>query len=262
MKFGIFADAHYALKTYADRHCHDSIGKLEEAIGIFNNAGLSFVVNMGDSIDGDPDKDVELGYLQKVSDTLSNMHNPLHVVIGNHDLATLTKEEYLEYASSHNSDRYYSFDRGGFHFMILDGNFNEDGSDFSAGNFSWDRCFVPGQQLAWLKADLEVSEARPKVIFIHENLDNRLYEGALDPHVIKNHREIRTVLENAGNVAAVFQGHCHTGRYAIIKSIHYITLSALVVGPGRQNNAFAVVELNKDGGIEVEGYGRQISFSL
>ena len=262
MKFGIFTDAHYAEKVYADRHCRDSLEKISEAVKVFNDSDLDFTVNMGDSIDGDPDKNTELSYLEKTSEALSLFNKPLYYVLGNHDLATLTKDEYLKKIPIDQPGSFFSFDRGDYHFVVLDGNYNEDQSDFAAGNFQWDRCVVSESQIEWLQADLSASHLKPTVVFFHENLDFRLYEGALDPHVVKNHEKVRSVLEAGGNVIAVFQGHCHTGRYAYHHGIHYITLSALVVGPGTGNNAFAIVELSSTGGIEVEGFGRQISFSL
>ena len=262
MKFGIFTDTHYAEKAYADRYCRDSLEKLEQAVGTFNSEHADFMVNMGDSIDGDPDKSAELRYLQKTSNILAGYSGPHYCVLGNHDLATLTKDEFIAGARTEVAERYYAFDIDTYHFVVLDGNYNEDQSDYGAGNFQWDRCIVSKMQLEWLRSDLSDAAGTPTVVFIHENLDYRTYQDDLDPHVVRNYQQVQAVLEAGGNVSAVFQGHCHTGRYSFLNGIHYITLSAMVVGPGVENNSYALVELCNGGGIEVVGYGRQISLSL
>jgi len=48
----------------------------------------------------------------------------------------------------------------------------------------------------------------------------------------------------------------HTGGYAAIEGIHYITLRAAVEEAGLANNAFAVVTLFDDGSIVMDGSGR------
>ena len=90
-----------------------------------------------------------------------------------------------------------------------------------------------GAKLKYAGYDILVVKGRaerPVYIFIHENLDFRLWEGKLDPHVLHNHEEIRGVLEKEGNVRAVFQGHCHAGRYSRMGGIDYITFQAAVDG--------------------------------
>ena len=260
--FGVFADAHYARKVYADRHCEDSIDKLSAAVDRFGETGSDFIVDLGDSIDHEPDPETEIRQLVEVNEVLSRVSVPAYFVLGNHDLATLTKETFLREAGSEIREPYYSFDRGGRHFVVLDANCNPDGSAYGAGNFSWDRCIIPQEQLAWLEADLSAAGTVPCYVFIHENLDDREWEGALDPHCVMNHREVREVLEESGKVMVVFQGHYHHGRYESRNGIHYVTLAAMVVGPGTGSNAFAVVRLHPDGRIDVEGAGRQESYSF
>ena len=78
-----------------------------------------------------------------------------------------------------------------------------------------------------------------------------------DPHGVKNAPEVRRVLEAAGNVVAVFQGHMHSGGYAQIEGIHYCTLVAMVEGSGAANNGYSLLNLRKDGTIHVEGFRKQ-----
>ena len=262
ISFGVFADAHYADRVYADRYCKDSADKLSQAVATFNEQHVPFLVDLGDRTDAWSTAETEKAGAAGVNELLSAFNGECYHVLGNHDLASLTKHEFLAMHVSRYRQPYYSFDAGEFHFIVLDANCLEDGSDFAAGNFSWDLCWVSESQLAWLVKDLESAGSRKCVVFLHENLDFRLWEGNLDPHVVQNHEQIKDILQRYGNVTAVFQGHCHTGRYSHSGGIHYITISAMVVGPGPSNNSYAIVRLRGDGSIEVEGYGKQISLSL
>jgi len=262
LSFGVFADAHYADRVYADRHCEDSADKLAQAVATFNERAVLFLVDLGDRTDAWSSPESEKAGAERTNGILSSFTGECHHVLGNHDLAALTKEEFLSMHKNRDRLPYYSFDAGEVQCIVLDANCLEDGSDYANGNFRWDLCWIPEQQLAWLVETLESARSRRSIVFVHENLDFRLWQGNLDPHVVQNHEQIRDVLENHGNVAAVFQGHCHAGRYSFHGGIHYITMSAMVVGPGPASNSYAVVHLHDDGGLEVEGHGRQISLSL
>ena len=83
----------------------------------------------------------------------------------------------------------------------------------------------------------------------------------LDPHILRNASEIREIIEKAGNVIGVFQGHYHPGLYIEINGIPYIGISAMVDGQGYESNAFAVVSIYNEA-IIIEGFGRQQSLTI
>lgn len=253
--FGLFADSHYAEKVYGDRHCRDSLDKLRDCIAEFNARNLPMAVNLGDSIDKVADKAMELRFLSAVREVAETFHGEMATVLGNHDLETLTKEEFLRHYGIR-EPAYHSFERQGFHFVVLDGNCRKDGSDFAPGNFRWDDAWVSEAQMEWLSHDLETHRNQSAIIFIHENLDDRLWNDLPDPHLARNAPAVRRIIERCGNVRAVFQGHNHHGHFDTIRGIPYIGSAAMVVGPGRESNAYAVVSLWADGAISVEGFGR------
>ena len=182
-------------------------------------------------------------------------------VIGNHDVATLTKDEFLrECGATHPA--YYSFDVGNVHFAVLDGNCHRDGNDFSAGNFAWDDAWVSAAQLEWLAQDLAESCDRKSIVFCHENLDHRLWNGELDPHILRNADQVRGVLETAGNVRAVIQAHYHPGLQTTMNGIDYLGLRAMVVGAGLENNSFAIVSVHADGRLVLRGFEQQPNVEL
>ncbi|NKB68193.1 MAG: hypothetical protein GKR89_14120 [Candidatus Latescibacteria bacterium] len=255
--FGLFADAHYAQLVYGDRHCSDSLEKLGVAIQVFQRDEVDFVVCLGDLIDKAEDKATELGYLAAMQQVLARYPGDCHYLLGNHDVATLTKAEYLARCGGR---AYYVFIRGGIRFVVLDGNCHADGSDFNAGDFAWDQAWIGAAQLDWLAGQLRRGE-EPVIILCHENLDDRSEAGVPDPHVLRNAAQVRDVLEQSGRVRAVFQGHYHPGLQRLVNGIPYIGLRAMVVGPGLGNNAFAVVEVGADGRICGRGFGQQADFS-
>jgi len=48
----------------------------------------------------------------------------------------------------------------------------------------------------------------------------------------------------------------------VINGIPYIGLKAMVVGPGLDNNAYAIASFYKNGSLAIEGFGRQNSLRV
>lgn len=250
--FGMVTDVHYADgPPRGTRYYRDSLAKLREAMEMFNRRKVDMAVELGDLIDAGPTKADELAYLEAVNDVFKTFHGPRHYVLGNHCLAALSKEEFLQHTAA-GKRSYYSFDVGPHHFVVLDADFLSDGSPYAAGNFVWTDTWIPADEQKWLADDLAAARPKSTVVFIHQTLHN---DG--NPHAVKNAPQVRKILESAGNVRAVFQGHMHTGGYARINGIDYFTLRAMVEGPGLENNAYAIVTLAPSGGVVVEGFAKQ-----
>jgi alkaline phosphatase len=159
----------------------------------------------------------------------------------------LTKYEFLLTVGQQKS--YYSFDQGGWHFVVLDACFNTDGTAYERRNSSWDNANIPAAELDWLKQDLDQNQ-RPTIVFVHQRLDNS------PPHSIKNAADVRQVL-SGHDIAAVFQGHSHKNDYQEIAGIHYVTLVAMIEGSGAENNGYSRLELMDDGSLRVVGFRKQ-----
>ncbi|MBL7973168.1 MAG: metallophosphoesterase, partial [Prolixibacteraceae bacterium] len=81
-------------------------------------------------------------------------------VIGNHEMdGGTSKEKALEYRKM--PMPYYSFDKNGFHFIVLDGNDKKNPEEKRYNQF------IGPEQIGWLKADLEKANY-PVVIFSHQ----------------------------------------------------------------------------------------------
>ena len=254
ISFGIIADLHYADKeTWRNRHYRDSYEKLTRCIETFDELKPSFIIELGDFIDAN-EKEIEIGYLKKIDSVFSQFHGDRYYVLGNHDLAVLSKEEFLSITGS--LGKYYSFEYGSYHFVVLDGNYNRNGTDYNAGNFEWTETYIHAPQQEWLKKALKKARDKKAFVFVHQTLHDET-----SVYGVKNAPEVRNILEEAGNVLAVFQGHNHQGDYKNVNGIHYVTLQGAVEGPGLENNRYAFVDINNKA-INIKGYGKQESLEL
>ncbi|QDT45383.1 3',5'-cyclic adenosine monophosphate phosphodiesterase CpdA [Gimesia alba] len=251
VRIGLVTDLHYADKPPAgSRHYRETITKLKEVVGQFQSDQPDFVVFHGDLIDSGESLEQEKVHLQTVVKAISAMPFPKHYVLGNHCVDQLKKVEFLQGVGQKAS--YYSFDKNGFHFVVLDSCFKSDGTPYGRRNFKWTDANVPPPELEWLQADLKQT-THPTIIFAHQPLDLK----DTDAHAVKNSSEVRKVLEQSGKVAAVFQGHSHRNHYSEIGGIHYCTMVAMVEGSGLSNNGYSTLDLLEDGSLVLNGFRKQ-----
>jgi len=250
LRVGLVTDLHYADKVPAGtRHYRESLTKLEEAATQFEKDQATFLVELGDLIDAaDSSVDVEQSYLKTINREFSTICTDRHYVLGNHCVDTLTKEEFLGGVEQEKS--YYSFDRGDFHFVVLDSCFRSDGQPYGRKNSHWTDANIPAPELEWLEADLKTND-KPVIVFAHQRLD------VSNNHGVKNNAEVRKVLESSEKVLAVFQGHSHQNDLKEIGGIHYCTLVAMVEGSGPENNGYSLMEIEPNGSIQLTGFRKQ-----
>jgi hypothetical protein len=225
-----------------------------------NTQKVDFLVELGDFKDQNspPAEQKTLSYLQAVESVFHRFDGPTCHVLGNHDVDSISKAQFLANIENTGIDpgkSYYSFYFNGVHFVILDANYKSDGTDYDHGNFDWTDANIPPAELQWLRRDLAESPGAV-IVLIHQLLDGT------GSHYIKNAAEVRQILEQSGKVLAVFQGHYHNGGYSRINGIHYYTLKAMVEGPGPENNSYAIVEVRPDMSITVTGYRKAVSKQL
>ncbi|WP_373653859.1 MULTISPECIES: metallophosphoesterase family protein [unclassified Schlesneria] len=253
LKVGLITDLHYADKPAAGtRHYRDTLKKLTDAATEFEQQTANFVVELGDFIDAADTVETELRYLNTIDREFSAISRDRHYVLGNHCVDTLTKNEFLEAVGQ--SKSYYSFDRGDFHFVVLDACFRSDGQPYGRKNSQWTDANIPPAEVEWLRADLKGTQKKT-VVFAHQRLD------VSNDHGVKNGPEVRQVLEQSGKVLAVFQGHSHQNDLREIGGIHYCTLVAMVEGAGTENNGYSVMDLDPDGTIRLKGFRQQKGYT-
>jgi alpha-L-fucosidase len=261
LRFGLVTDIHYAdAVALGPRHYRQSTEKLRAVVAQWNAEGLDFAVELGDFKDQNvpPDGTKTLAYLGAIESVFGEFRGPRHHVLGNHDLDSLTKTQFLETITNPGiaKDRsFYSFSAKGVRFFVLDACFKSDGTPFDRGDFKWEDANIPEPELAWLETELAAS-SEPAVVFIHQQLEG---EGA---YFVKNAPAVRKVLEDSGKVLAVFQGHRHEGMFHWTNGIPYYTLKAMIEGAGGEDTSSAVVEIDGRRNVRVRGYGRADSLAL
>jgi len=257
VRFGMLSDVHYADREPAGaRFYRQSLGKVQECIDRMNQEKLDFVIELGDFKDQDsvPNEVKTMKYLSDIEAVLQQFNGATYHVLGNHDMDSISKLQFLERVKNTGisaSKSFYSFNQNGFHFVVLDGNFTSESKEYDHGNFSWEDAFISGSQVNWLKDDLK-SNKFPVIVFIHQMLD----DSKNVKQAVQNAGEVRQILEQSGRVLCVFQGHVHEERYNLINGIHYCSVNAVVDGDGPDNNAYMIVDIYKDGSLKIDGYRR------
>ncbi|MCH2210885.1 MAG: metallophosphoesterase [Fuerstiella sp.] len=251
VRFAMVTDLHYADKDPAGtRYYRETIAKLAQAAGQFQTEKPDFLAVLGDLIDAAEEVETELGYLKRIAQEMDKIKLSKHYVLGNHCVDTLTKGEFL--AGIGQEDSYYSFDKAGIHFVVLDACFRSDGVAYQRKNFEWTDPNIQEREVEWLKQDLTGTDKKT-IVLVHQRLD------VAGPYGIRNADRVRKVLEDSGKVLAVFQGHSHENEHQIIGDIHYCTLVAMVEGSFEASNGFSVASVFADGTIQLEGFRKQSS---
>jgi alkaline phosphatase len=263
MKFAIINDIHLGPidKGYKDGVQRKLMGEAEKLVKNFvklmnKKENPEFVMNLGDSIEDVNDKDQDIKFLKKAISLLNNLSMPTYWTIGNHDIRSIDQKDIAQLLGY--DKMYYSFDHSNYHFVVLSfemtGNHTEDLHDI--------RAEIPDKQLGWLKDDLN-STNKPTIVFIHYGVaeddmkGNFWFEGEPEYALLGNRKQLRKVLENNGNVIAVFNAHQHWNRMHVHHGIPYFTLTSLAENfknDGIPSKAHTIVNLNSSSIlVEVKG---------
>ena len=183
-----------------------------------NDEKVDFIIELGDFCRLDSASQV-------YRDLWNSFPGSKYHVIGNHDMDRYTFEEYTQ--GMNMPARYYSFDQGDFHFIVLDGNNLFDGkkyTHYARANYYVDakkRAHIDPEQMDWLKKDLAATNKRC-ILFSHQSIEEALNNGA----------EVRKILEaenqRAGfkKVVMAFGGHNHSNYSKEINGITYVQINS------------------------------------
>ena len=252
VRIGLVTDLHYADRAPAiHRYYRESLTKFAEAASKFREEKTHCVIELGDLIEVADSLDVEKENLRRIVKDFRATPGQHHYVLGNHCVNDLTKPEFLEIVGQKKS--YYSFDLGGYHFVILDACFRSDDQPYGRRISHWTDAKIPPAEVEWLRSDLKRTSHKT-FVFVHHRLDVE------PPYGVKNASEIRKVLEESAKVRAVFQGHFHFNAYQEIGGIDYVTLAAMVEGSGEENNAYAVMDVLPNDAMRIRGFRKQKSY--
>jgi predicted phosphodiesterase len=195
---------------------HDSEYRITTFINRMKKEKPDFIIELGDFATPDPK------YAPYFAIWNSFPGDKYHV-IGNHEMdGGYSREQTMAYLQMKSS--YYSFDKNGFHFIVLDGN---DKKDPEARGY---KQFIAPPQVAWLRQDL-ARTTHPVVIFSHQGLT--LYQSEDETYGVENWKEIQQILtkhnqtHSGRKVVACFNGHTHYDDAVQIDGIWYITITSM-----------------------------------
>ena len=196
----------------------DGVHRVATFIKAANDEKVDFIIELGDFCRLDSASQV-------CRDLWNSFPGSKYHVIGNHDMDRYTFEEYTQ--GMNMPARYYSFDQGDFHFIVLDGNNLFDGkkyTHYARANYYVDakkRAHIDPEQMEWLKKDLAATNKRC-ILFSHQSIEEALNNGA----------EVRKILEaenqRAGfkKVVMAFGGHNHSNYSKEINGITYVQINS------------------------------------
>jgi hypothetical protein len=183
---------------------HDQVANGIVSAYAADSSFQSLLISVGDLTtngDQEPGWDTELfatgyAYLQTMLATM-----PFQVVMGNHEGSGVLFSKYLPYPFT--GGRYWSFDYGPAHFVIVDQYTN----------------YGPGSpQLAWIEDDLDATTKPWKFICLHE--PGWSAGGHANNTSVQNY--IQPLCEKYG-VRVVFGGHNHYYARAAVNGVQHIT---------------------------------------
>lgn len=205
LKFGLLADIHCDLM-------HDAESRLRAFVDEMKRTKPDFVLQLGDFC-----RPYEKN--KKFVAMFDEFPGPRYHTLGNHDRDGGFKWDVaMKFWGM--AKRYYSFDRDGWHFVVLDGN----EIDPKVKPKGYPR-HIGEEQLTWLTADLKATK-RPTVIFSHQGLESE-NDGGVD-----NGPDVRAVLEKANTdagwkkVGLCFCGHHHIDVKREIAGISYVQINS------------------------------------
>ena len=263
LSVGVLTDCQYAdadTPPKSKRFYRESPRKLADAIAHLNAMGdLDFMLHLGDAVDRD-----EKSYAV-VMPLFARAQVPLYHLAGNHDydIAAARKAEVPHLLGM--SAPHYSFIRGGWRFVMLDGNAV---SLFSTPKDSpqWQAAAafakaskrkladynggLGTEQIEWLKSELQLARKAGErvVLCCHYPI------LPLDAHVLWDAEAVLEMVEqNKDLIAAWWNGHNHDGNYAARYGVHFLNFRGMV---DTMQNSYARVDIFADR-MEVAGYGRE-----
>ncbi|MEZ4902541.1 MAG: metallophosphoesterase [Spirosomataceae bacterium] len=202
VKFGLFTDVHVPTM-------HDAKERLTAFMDSMKTAKPDFIIELGDFVT--PAPKYAYGF-----DIWKAYQGPKYNVIGNHEMdGGYSLQQALAYRGM--SSSYYSFEKNGFYFIVLDGN------DKKSPDVKGYQEHINPPQMEWLRTELAKTKS-PVVIFSHQGLGK---DG------IDNSEEVRELLEahNAkakkNKVIANFYGHIHYDRAENINGIWYVCINSM-----------------------------------
>ena len=179
------------------------------------------IVHLGDVIEGTGDEDfIGIMGIKLVRGELQKSGVPIYWALGNHELRSVTKEQYKKTLEIDNLD--YFIDNGDYRLIFLDANYTKNNDEIAPG-----KNYVAGHlhpdTLSWLEEKLKTNKR--VFIFMHQAAFDRVLKGESKylKESIDNANDIRVLMEKY-NVDAIFNGHIEVRLHEEVNGVKYFPL--------------------------------------
>ncbi|MFZ1946424.1 MAG: metallophosphoesterase [bacterium] len=223
--FAVIGDSHITVTSCSDSKYGKAVDKSAELLAAYvkdinaHVPRVSFALHLGDITDKGVWSEFKIA-----RGILDSLDCALYPVVGNHDnFESDNKASWKRFAGMDSTS--YAFDFLGFRFIVID--CTQDPYTPGAVN-----CRKALRE--WVAKDLERNRDKHAFVVSHYNMWERFWNSEFDTtrhyEEYKGMRELRSVLEDAGNVVAVINGHVHANRIEEHGGIRYIDVGATLVG--------------------------------
>lgn len=187
------------------------------------------IMHLGDVIEGTGDEDhVGITGIKLVRDEIAKVGVPIHWAIGNHDLRSVTKEQFQETLSLDGVEQV--FDIGDYRFIFLDANYDHHDIPRTPTGDRYIRGHITPHSIEWLREQLATDKR--VFVFLHHGVfladtPGDLKEDSQESKMkqsIDNADDIRELLREY-RADALFNGHMEARRYEEDGLMHYYSLT-------------------------------------
>ena len=196
----------------------------------FAQEQCELVIILGDVTDTESSREQEARNLRQIAQKLDDAGLEVCCLMGNHDAFVFTPDEF--YGLLGEKYRPRMIQKEGVNLLFLDACYFHTGIHYAPGDSDWTDTFYPHTDVL---QDTLASLTGETYVFMHQNIDPEIRED----HCLCNAAQIRSILETAGNVKAVYQGHYHWGHETVCNGIAYITLPAMC----QNDEAYRIIQL-------------------
>jgi predicted phosphodiesterase len=204
IEIGLIADVHQDVM-------HDGEDRLQAFLDAAKKRNPDFILQMGDfALPHDTNKNFIAAW--------NNYSGDKYHILGNHDTDHgFSQEQTMSFWGM--PKKYYSFDKKGIHFIVLDGN------DQNPKPWSGYKRYIGKEQQEWLIEDLKKTD-KPTIVFSHQTLELEETGGIANFKTIQDIFELANKEAGFKKVLCCLSGHHHTDFMTQINDIYYVQINS------------------------------------
>jgi Icc-related predicted phosphoesterase len=237
MSFGLINDTHTKTRR-GGKYGYVLSDKYSEMFGKFlktmrDDFGSDFLLTNGDVIDGTYQPvDEGMANLRLIKELYETSNIPSYWVIGNHDLRSVTRDQWKESLGIDYLDKTFEVDK--YKIIIVDNQFN-------AGEEEVKKSSLSDEQKKWLENELASTRKIP-VVFMHSPPFSVIEGKPCGVDIVE--ADSLHKLFARYHVAAVFAGHIEKKYHEKIDGVHYFVIPGFYRS-GEYFRTFAEVEFKR-----------------